>query len=138
MRATLGMLGACLLLLAACGGDDGKPPSGSVDPAASTLTITADPDGDGPEAPRTERLRCPQARGSSACRALARVPPSAWRPVPRDRVCTEIFGGPQTATINGRHDGETINARFLRSNGCEIARWDDVAPLIALTGVRAR
>ena len=67
-----------------------------------------------------------------------RLPRETWRPVPGDRACIEIYGGPQTAEVTGRDRGTRVDARFSRVNGCEIARWDAVAPIIALAGVRSR
>ena len=51
--------------------------------------------------------------------------------MPSDKACTQIFGGPETATISGRVNGEPVDARFARNNGCEIARWDSVSALLA-------
>jgi hypothetical protein len=41
-------------------------------------------------------------------------------------VCTQIYGGPQTARVRGRVDGREVDGRFARNNGCEIHRWDGV------------
>ena len=46
------------------------------------------------------------------------------------RVCTDIFGGPQTATVEGTIRGKAVSARFARRNGCEIARWEAASPLL--------
>lgn len=47
-----------------------------------------------------------------------------------DVACTQIYGGPETATVTGELDGEEVDATFSRSDGCEIARWDVAAPLL--------
>jgi hypothetical protein len=47
-------------------------------------------------------------------------------PVSGDVACTEIYGGPQEATVVGRD----VNASFSRTNGCEIARWDALRPVL--------
>jgi len=39
-------------------------------------------------------------------------------------MCTQIYGGPQTATVRGSWGGQAVDASFSRENGCEIARWD--------------
>lgn len=85
------------------------------------------------KAEQTFRLRCDPPDGDhpdpdAACAAL-RSASAALRPVPKDQGCTEIYGGPQTATVRGRWRGEPVDARFSRTNGCEIARWDALAPL---------
>ncbi len=78
-----------------------------------TATITGDPDGvDGP----------------GACTVLAR-PEVAQRLVdgpPTQRACTEIYGGPDTATITGTLDGAAVDTVVDRTNGCGIAEWDDL------------
>ena len=49
-------------------------------------------------------------------------------------ACTELFGGPETARLRGRVRGRAVDARFARNNGCEIARWDNVAALLKAAG----
>jgi hypothetical protein len=43
---------------------------------------------------------------------------------PMDAICTEQFGGPQLASIQGVYRDEGVSTRFDRTDGCEIARWD--------------
>jgi hypothetical protein len=52
------------------------------------------------------------------------------RPLPPDTICTQIYGGPQTARVHGRLRGRPVDARFSRTNGCEIHRWDGVRFLL--------
>lgn len=54
---------------------------------------------------------------------------------PSDQVCTEIYGGPDVATIVGTYDGvdgPAIDTTIDRTNGCGIDEWDrllsDVLP----------
>lgn len=85
--------------------------------SVQTWTLTCDPDGgDHPDA-------------QAACKALADHE-SALQPVPADRQCTQQYGGPETATITGTWGGKRVNAMLSRTNGCEIARWDDLAGLL--------
>ena len=46
--------------------------------------------------------------------------------VPGNQICTEIYGGPDVATVSGELDGNPIDAEFNRSNGCGIDDWDNV------------
>jgi aminoglycoside phosphotransferase (APT) family kinase protein len=46
------------------------------------------------------------------------------------RLCTQQYGGPQVAVVTGTVDGRTVNARFQRTDGCEIARWKAMAALL--------
>ncbi|MFJ4171340.1 serine protease inhibitor [Paenarthrobacter sp. NPDC089714] len=56
-------------------------------------------------------------------------------PVPRpDRICTQQYGGPQTALVTGSFRGRPVNSSFSRTDGCEIARWKTMAPLLGNTG----
>jgi hypothetical protein len=48
-----------------------------------------------------------------------------------DRVCTEIYGGPQTATVQGTINGRWVRRAFARTNGCELADWGQMGPLLA-------
>lgn len=56
-------------------------------------------------------------------------------PVPRpDRICTQQYGGPQVATVRGWFRGRKVNSSFSRTDGCEIARWKTMSPLLGSTG----
>jgi hypothetical protein len=55
---------------------------------------------------------------------------SAFAPVSPRMACTELYGGPQVATVEGTLRGERVHARFSRTNGCEIKRWNGVADLL--------
>lgn len=58
----------------------------------------------------------------------------AFAPVPGDGVCTMQYGGPATAHVTGTWAGRPVDARFDRSNGCEIGRWDRLVPLLPEVG----
>lgn len=51
-------------------------------------------------------------------------------PAPADRVCTMVYGGPQVARVSGTLRGQLVNKEFKRTNGCEIADWTALAPLL--------
>ena len=53
-------------------------------------------------------------------------------PVAGDVACTQIYGGPETAEVTGSFRGEPVDARFNRTNGCEIDRWERLLPLLEL------
>jgi subtilisin inhibitor-like len=116
-----------LLVVAGCGSDGSAPANPRYE-----LTVTYWPTGRGGEA-RTATLTCDPDGGShpepaKACEALLSHE-DALDPVGKDVVCTEIYGGPQLATLSG-----TVHALLSRRNGCEIARWDALAPVIELVG----
>ena len=60
----------------------------------------------------------------AACTALVDGGTEALTPVKKGLVCTEIYGGPQTAEITGTYAGAQVLARLTRANGCEISRWN--------------
>ena len=129
-----------LLLLAAaagCGASSEAPA-----PAAPTvdLRITVWPLGEGRSTAKKYTLRCNPAGGTlpngrRACERLLALR-AAFAPVPRDTACTEIFGGPHQALVTGTFRGRTVKARFGRTDGCQISRWDKHRFLFpgALTG----
>ncbi|MFC9910460.1 SSI family serine proteinase inhibitor [Streptomyces sp. NPDC059862] len=92
----------------------------------------------GGRADGTYELRChPEGGGhpdvSGACRVLDRETRwgvGAFAPVPSDSVCTMQYGGPATAHVTGTWAGRPVDATFDRRNGCEIARWDRLVPLL--------
>lgn len=48
----------------------------------------------------------------------------------KQRACTQIYGGPQTARVTGTIDGMKVDRRFTRTNGCEIADYGRAAALL--------
>ena len=125
---------AAALLLPACGAEGGNGGGGGGGPAVELqVQFWADrarTDG------LTATLMCDPAGGThprpdEACAALA-AHPEALEPVPADAACTQIYGGDETAEVTGVVTGQ-VKAGFSRENGCEIARWDALAPLLDLT-----
>ena len=125
-----------LLALAGCGGEvEAGGGSASGEPAPTTrLTVSVDPDGDGPEPAKRAAVTCGGGRDDRKCAAVAKLRPEDFEPAPDDVACTELFGGPQTATVSGTLDGTAVEGRFARHDGCEIARWDKLAGLLGEAG----
>ena len=114
---------------AGCGGGTSDGDAGGADPGASTrLAIEIRPSGPGgPFAQHT--LQCDPPAGSipdaaGACEKLDELGDSIFAPLPDDVACTDIYGGPQIATVSGTLDGEAVSTRFTRTDGCQIERWD--------------
>jgi hypothetical protein len=134
---TLGVLAAC----AAPAGDDaasGDPAdstaAGDITQADDDLQVTLDP-GDG--SPVQEwTLSCRDTPEGShpgagaACEHLSGMQ-DPFAPLGADAVCTEQYGGPETARVIGRWDGEPVDLELSRSDGCRIAQWDALGPLLA-------
>ena len=146
MRLLLSSL-ALLALLTACAsrpgeaGRDAAPPSDPAGPAAGGGITQADNDlqveldrGDGTE-PETWTLTCvgvvdgshPDAE--AACSHLTGMT-EPFAPLPSDVVCTEQFGGPQTAHVIGRWNGQPVDLELSRTDGCRISQWDALGPLL--------
>lgn len=132
MRTPLVVL--ALVLLAGCGDDEGEPAATA--PAAPRVALELrfdDGRGDMSEA----SLQCgggsPEATGyledveaGELCERAVGLRELLTEEPPQ-RACTQIFGGPQTARVTGELNGETVDRRFSRENGCRIAEWDRLA-----------
>jgi Subtilisin inhibitor-like len=101
--------------------------AGRADQIADTdLTIVVN---DGSGSTVTWRLTCHPPGGThpnpkAACRALETNGAAALPPVPADKACTQIYGGPETASITGTWQGkQTTMSSFARNDGCQISRW---------------
>ncbi len=145
------------LLASACGSDpvQGADGGGSETPATSTpdSTVPDTPLGSGPYPVVTldVTITHPEAEtlsytitclgdtatitgdvaldANQACEALGReeVRTRLVEGPPADRVCTEIYGGPDVATITGSYDGidgVSVNTTVDRTDGCGINDWD--------------
>jgi hypothetical protein len=138
--AAIGSIGS----LSAAPSYAGAVPSPAAPPQAregDRLTVTVRDAGDGADG--TYVVRCRPSGGShhdpaGACRALERN--TQWgkdpfAPVADGSVCTMRYGGAATARVTGMWAGRPVDARFDRSNGCEIDRWDRLVPLLPSPGV---
>ncbi|MDT0570499.1 SSI family serine proteinase inhibitor [Streptomyces sp. DSM 3412] len=100
------------------------------------LTVTVRQAGGGADG--TFELRCHPEGGNhpdvrEACGRLDRR--TTWgtdpfAPVRSGTVCTMQYGGPATAQVTGTWAGRRVDARFDRGDGCEIARWDALVPVL--------
>lgn len=89
----------------------------------------------------TYRLKCRPAGGThqqprAACDRLAELASDGrdpFTPVANDAPCTMQYGGDATARVTGTWQGRGIDATFNRKNGCEIARWQTLEPVLPST-----
>ncbi|MFJ6003005.1 serine protease inhibitor [Arthrobacter sp. NPDC092385] len=71
----------------------------------------------------------------AACTAVAKLGAGFFTARPdKDIICTQQYGGPQTASISGEIDGTTVLAAFALTDGCEISRWDRVRDILGAPG----
>jgi hypothetical protein len=116
------------------------PPLRPEDRAGDHLTVVVEQAGPGRDG-RYE-LFCHPDGGthpdvSGACRVLdadTRWGQDTFAPVPPDSTCTMLYGGPATAHVTGTWAGRPVDARYDRTNGCEIGRWDRMVPFLPSLG----
>jgi hypothetical protein len=126
------------LVLAVLAASCGEGENEAAEPAApeTSVDVTLWPNGRDAGGAQTVVLTCEPANGThpspkEACAALD-AEKDALEPVPGDVACTQIYGGPQEARVAGVVRGREFDASFSRTNGCEIDRWDRLAPLLEL------
>lgn len=150
MKTSLVFLATVALLFASCGSDtttvdagggDTIPPDSIPEPLGAgpypiaTLDITISH----PEANDVSyTISClgdtATAIGSDeiidqkACGVLAKpeVKARLINGAPSDQACTEQYGGPDIAHIVGTFDGEAVDTKIDRVNGCGIGDWDQL------------
>lgn len=144
----LALGGSLLAVLAA--GLAGVAPSHATPSGSSSAAPAGPRDGDRPDRlvvtvreagegrDGTFVLDCHPAGGThphaeAACDALDRN--TQWgadpfAPVPPDALCTMQYGGPATAHVTGVWAGRPVDARFDRGDGCRIARWNRLVPVL--------
>ncbi|WP_327116619.1 subtilase-type protease inhibitor [Streptomyces sp. NBC_01341] len=101
------------------------------------LTVTVSDSGN-PAADGVFELECDPAGGSHpaaqrACDLLDEAAESGDNPfvaTDRNAMCTQQMGGPAAARVEGTWQGQNVDARFSRANGCEISRWNALVPVL--------
>jgi hypothetical protein len=125
-----------LLAALAASATAAAPAAAPAAPARVVLTVTYD-NGHGRHA--VAHLRCGRSIRADgfladdrrrACRHARRIAAFLASRPPADRQCTQIYGGPQQARIKGTIGSRSVNRRFTRRDGCEIADWDRAVPLV--------
>ncbi|WP_151478875.1 SSI family serine proteinase inhibitor [Streptomyces albicerus] len=120
------------------------PPPVSGADGTDHLTVTVSQAGDGMDG--TYELDCHPVGGShpdaaAACEQLDQK--TSWgndpfAPAAPGGMCTMQYGGPATARVTGTWAGRPVDATYERRDGCEIARWDALVPLLPELGSQER
>jgi hypothetical protein len=102
--------------------------------AATDLKVTVWPEGQNENESETYTVRCEPARGTlpraaTACSKLDKLA-NPFKPVARDAVCTDQYGGPDEALVTGTYEGRRVWARFTLNSGCQITRAKRIAFLL--------
>jgi hypothetical protein len=84
-----------------------------------TATWTLDCDPPGGTHPNAKR----------ACARLAAIP-RPFSKAPTGMACTMVYGGPQEARVTGTWQGARVAKDFSRTDGCQIALWQQYRPLL--------
>jgi len=104
-----------VIVLAGCGSGSSSS-SSSTSGSSKSTDLTIKVSGAAPK-----HVTCP---GSSECPRLEKTTVDDFAPVPGDVACSQIYGGDATARVEGKLNGDTVNADFNLHNGCEIERWN--------------
>ena len=105
-------------------------------PTPANLQVVLYPNGTSKSPVVWVRLRCGPPGGThphrvAACATLARLA-HPFAPTPPTVMCSDVYSGPQVAYVRGTFRGVRVNARFSRTNSCETARWNRVAPVLRI------
>jgi hypothetical protein len=112
--------------------------SSAVSAAKVDLRIVLWPEGkQKADRPLRWTLRCRPGGGTlprreRACERMLALR-SPFRGVPKNTACTQIYGGPQVAEVRGAFRGRPVAARFNRTDGCQIERWNRLRFLFPAT-----
>lgn len=111
----------------------------AAEPQASPTDLEIVVRNDGATVSGEYRLRCQGEQvgagstlptAEAACALLASNPAVLSPAANQNRICTEIYGGPDTAQITGTLAGRSVSVSFDRHNGCAIDDWAAAAPLL--------
>jgi hypothetical protein len=130
MRVAAALI-ACLTLVA-CGSGDERDDGRAAAPGREGASLIVKVQPKGPKGPmRRTRIECERlGEGRERCRRLGDLTVKQLAPVPPDIACAEIYGGPARARVTGKLRGERIDARFNRTDACEIKRWNDNSAIL--------
>ena len=120
------------------GSPSGSPPGAPTGSpgGASQLTVVVE---DGAGATSTWSLTCDPAGGDhpdaeQACAAIEGHR-SALNPVPKDRMCAQVYGGPEKATVTGtRASQRPVSQAFVRESAAKICSPRQVPVIVAFSG----
>ena len=132
-RALSILAAGAIALAAGCGDDEAATTTDDVAATGTTLKLTLDVDGGGPEKAQVETIECADPSDTEPdelCAQVLQLEREDFEPVSPNTACTEIYGGPDSLLVEGDIDGETIDGSFTRENGCEIDRFEVWVPIL--------
>ncbi|MFJ5807053.1 SSI family serine proteinase inhibitor [Streptomyces sp. NPDC093093] len=108
-------------------------PAAAPDRLTVAVSNTGNPLADGDYSLECDPVGGNHPRAQDACARLdtfAKNGENPFAPVAKRQFCTMVDGGPATARITGTWDGKKVDATFRRTNGCDIARWNNMEPVL--------
>jgi hypothetical protein len=128
---------AVLVVPAACGAEPSVKVGDAVPQTSLRIEVRGAPD----EPPRGATLACdgpPVATGfindaRAACALVVgdqRARATLLERTPDDRICTQLYGGPQRARVTGHIAGRPVDVTVTRVDGCGVADWSQLQPLL--------
>jgi hypothetical protein len=144
---TTGLAVLVLVVAAGCGDDDAAAPADTTPPAGTAapgaIEVDLDVEAGSDELPDARRATIRIVDGvvevsgyvddGDAVAAVLADGAAVARLVDgpaTDVACTEQYGGPDVAHVVGTIDGQAVDTRFHRADGCGIADWDLVQPIL--------
>ncbi len=131
------LLSVAVSVVALQSGTSAQTANGAGAPANVSLRVSV-ADDDGPRA--GARLSCRGAtatargylrnRPVTACRTARRIARFLASRPSSAGACIQVYGGPQRARVRGTIGSRSIDRRFARRDGCEIADWDRARVLL--------
>jgi hypothetical protein len=124
------------------------PPTGGAGAPTQGTSLTVDVTAEG-QAIRSGTVECAASGASgtghladpaaaqAACTLLRDNPGARNRlvnGVDPNRMCTQIYGGPDEARVQGQLDGQPVDTVVDRRDGCAMAEWDILVPLVGPAG----
>jgi hypothetical protein len=124
-------------LAAAAAGPLPPLPLGRLLASPDRLTVTVSGSGND-QVDGEYRLECRPVGGNhpeaeKACARLEEFAKQGRDPFaaePKRQMCTFQDGGPATARVTGTWHGQKVDRTFRRKDGCAIARWSDLEPVL--------
>ncbi len=120
------------------------PSASTPDAAASNAKLTVAIQQDASSEPVQYVLECVDGapgpastlpNAEAACARLAQLGTDFFTARPdKDIICTQQYGGPQTASITGDLDGTSVLASFALTDGCQISRWKQAQDILGAPG----
>jgi hypothetical protein len=124
-----------VVAVAACGSDDAKQGAGSATTTGTELKVTGES-----AKPLSGTLSCSGATSKGTgmfadnaveiCQKITDAPAVFSEVGATNRMCAQMYGGPEHAKIQGTVEGARVDVTVNRSDGCGIDDWQKIEWLL--------